>query len=68
MTEELKNDQSKARTRTPNLVVLQVIGTDGQPILGLKHENIKVIEVTKKISLDLYAKIQEIPGAFIAQI
>lgn len=59
---------SEARTRQPNLVVMQVLDAEGKPILGLKNENIKVIEITKKISIDLYNKIQEIPGAFIAQV
>lgn len=59
---------SEARTRQPNLVVMQVLDSEGNPILGLKNENIKVIEITKKISIDLYNKIQEIPGAFIAQV
>lgn len=65
---DLVNDQRPTRARTPNLVVMQVIGPDGNPIQGLKNENVKVLEVTKKISIDLYNKIQEIPGAFIAQI
>ena len=59
---------SEARTRQPNLVVMQVLDAEGNPILGLKNENINVIEITKKISIDLYNKIQEIPGAFIAQV
>lgn len=59
---------SEPRTRQPNLVVMQVLDAEGNPILGLKNENIKVIEITKKISIDLYNKIQEIPGAFIAQV
>lgn len=63
-----ENQEKSVRTRQPNLVVLQVLDKEGNPILGLKNENIKVIEVTKKLSMDLYNKIQETPGAFIAKI
>ena len=65
MTEQT---ETAKRTRQPNLVVMQVLDAEGKPLMGLKNENIKVLEITKKISIDLYNKIQEIPGAFIAQI
>lgn len=65
MTEQT---ETAKRVRQPNLVVMQVLDAEGNPIKGLKNENIKVLEITKKISIDLYNKIQEIPGAFIAQI
>ena len=65
MTEQT---ETAKRTRQPNLVVMQVLDAEGKPVMGLKNENIKVLEITKKISIDLYNKIQEIPGAFIAQI
>lgn len=65
MTEQT---ETAKRTRQPNLVVMQVLDAEGNPVMGLKNENIKVLEITKKISIDLYNKIQEIPGAFIAQI
>lgn len=65
MTEQT---ETAKRTRQPNLVVMQVLDAEGKPVMGLKDENIKVLEVTKKISMGLFKTIQETPGAFIVQI
>lgn len=59
---------SEARTRQPNLVAIQIVDKDGNPIADLSEKNVKILAVTKKISVELYNQLKETPGSFIVRI
>lgn len=45
-----------------------VVRDDEGKIIPLTDKNIQVIEVAKKLSLDLYKRVQETEGAFLIMI
>ena len=53
--------------RSQNLVVMVIRDNDGN-IIKLTDKNIEIVEVSKKLSLDLYAKIQATEGAVLVMI
>lgn len=53
--------------RSQNLVVMVVRDNEGN-IIKLTDKNIEIVEVSKKLSLDLYKKVQATEGAVLVMI
>lgn len=59
---------TKKNERKPNLVIMRVKDAEGNPITGLRAENVEVLAVTKKIEIEMLDTIQNTPGAFFVKI
>lgn len=58
----------KKNERKPILVIMRVKDAEGNPITGLRAENVEVLAVTKKIEIEMLDTIQNTPGAFFVKI
>lgn len=63
-----ENVIDKKNERKPNLVIMRVKDAEGNPITGLRAENVEVLAVTKKIEIEMLDTIQNTPGAFFVKI
>lgn len=60
--------ETKRADRKPNLVIMRIKDAEGNPITGLRAENVEILAVTKKLEVEMFDTIQNTPGAFFVKI